>query len=133
MASFAAMKSATDATIESQIPAAECQQTPSPSPLTLASSSHHRRTRPKHFGVGGGQVRIVGVHSEPGSFATEESPLEEKKPLETVQIEEVEVKDRKQIGIAQETNKSKQHKNQRQHSAMSSLYRQVFYSFKINF
>ena len=128
---FAAMESAmyTTTTVESQIPAVGCQQTPSPSPspLTLASSSYQRRTRPKQFGVGGGQVRIVGVHSEPGSFAIEESPLEEEKPLTAVQIEEVELTAagrKSTVGIAQETSKSR-HKNQRQQSAMSSLYRQV--------
>jgi hypothetical protein len=108
-----------------QTPSDTQQDIPIPSPSSYFSSNFPRPNRPKHFGVGGGQVRILGVHSEPGSFAKEETPIEEEKSLETEQnIAEGTDYCGGNLNNREGQNRGR-HKNQRQHSAMSSLYRQV--------
>lgn len=101
------------------------------SPLAPSSSHIQRQTRPKQFGVGGGQVRILGVHSEPGSFAIDESPLTEERPfigIKEIELESGEVNlqlQEKTAPINSNNRTTRQHKHQRQNSTMSSLYRQV--------
>ena len=100
---------------------------PSSSPSSIVTFVPRRR--PRHVsGIGGGRVRILEVHSEPGSFALEESPIEEDELLIFRKIKgEKEEKWQKDLLEQQQTNNRRTNylKDQRQHSAMSSLYRQV--------
>jgi len=67
----------------------------------------------------------LGVHSEPGSFALEESPLEEEELLIFNKSEEKSQKDLLENHLISSKQKSNNFKGRRQLSAMSSLYRQV--------
>ncbi|KAF7634044.1 hypothetical protein Mgra_00006569 [Meloidogyne graminicola] len=69
-----------------------------------------------------------GVHSEPGSFALEESPIEEEELLFFGKEENKKVNKEEQNLEKQKTlNKRREYylKGRRQYSEMSSLYKQV--------
>uniref|UniRef100_A0A1I8BM05 Uncharacterized protein n=1 Tax=Meloidogyne hapla TaxID=6305 RepID=A0A1I8BM05_MELHA len=121
--SISSNSSKTSSSIKSSAP--NNSSTPQPSSSPSSTVTFVPRRRPRHIsGIGGGRVRILGVHSEPGSFALEESPLEEE---ELLVFNKSEGENKIKLEEQQISSKQRSHnfKGRRQLSAMSSLYRQA--------